>query len=146
MNKRGQSFGLMNFFVLGMILIIGFSVVGPVDQELKNVNCFDNSTSFLLQLNPNISYSEPEGYTNSFGGAGSNRFGGYNNKVTHDPFLNTIAKTSMIKTNESLMNPNCVPLDSITLFFLDNFTIIFISITVIFVLLVNPMFRSYPDP
>lgn len=132
-NKKAFSpLSFMNFMVMGLVIIIGMSIIGPVAQELKNAACSSNeSIPFLLTVpapSTDISSIPPEGTTDSFGGAGSNRFGGYDGKVKHSSFLDAVASTSIVKTDKSVLNPDCAQLDPMMLFIIDNFTIIFISL------------------
>lgn len=81
-----------------IVILIGIILVGTISQEINNVfNC--NST--------NQTYEQPTGATDSFGGGGSEHFGGYDGTVNHKPFLSNLAP---IKTDKSLLNPDCTPL------------------------------------
>ena len=102
-NKKAMLANIIGGFIT---IMVGVSLMGPIAQELNNLaTCqFDNST--LL----NYSYSEPNGATDSFGGGGANHFGGYDGTVKHNGFMDTVASTSVIKTNQSLLNPDCVPM------------------------------------
>jgi hypothetical protein len=138
-NKAGQVFGLVNLITIFIVTMVGLSVMGPVAQEIKNMGCYSNSTSLFNNFVLEDTNKSPEGSTDSFGGGGNNRFGGYDNKVTHDPFINAIASTSMVKTDKSVLNPDCQQLSPSILFMIDNFTIIFILFNIIFVII---MYRS----
>lgn len=96
-NKKGMIGNLIGGFI---VILIGVSLMGPIAQEMSNiVNC--NST--LL----NISTGDPQGSTDSFGGGGSNHFGGYDNTIAHKTFLQSVADTSLIKSDKSILNPDC---------------------------------------
>jgi hypothetical protein len=67
-----------------------------VAQEMYNAtNCGLNQT--------NITMGEPLGETDSFGGGGAGQFGGYDGKV-HKPWGGDM---TLIKTDKSILNPNC---------------------------------------
>jgi hypothetical protein len=101
-NHKGMLGNLLGGFI---VILIGVSLLGPIAQELNNVaNC--NSTL----LDTNLSSLSPEGSTDSFGGGGANRFGGYDGEVKHKTFLQSVADTSLIKTDKSILNPDCVPI------------------------------------
>jgi hypothetical protein len=132
-NKAGQMFGVTNILFIAVIMIVGFCMVGPIAQELKNVVCISNES---IVGDASLLFGSPEGSTDSFGGAGANRFGGYDGKVTHNSFLDAVASTSMVKTDKSILNPNCAQLSSGVLFMIDNFTVIFVIFNLIFGLIV----------
>ena len=99
-NKKGMLGNIIGGFI---VIMIGFSLMGPIAQELNNaLDC--NGTSM------NISIGIPDGATDSFGGGGSAHFGGYDGTVKHNKFVDAIASTSLLKTNESVLNPDCVPI------------------------------------
>ena len=99
-NKRGMIGNLIGGFVA---VLVGVSLMGPIAQEISNAaDCMDSNLS--------IATSAPEGSTDSFGGAGSNHFGGYDNTVKHNGFVDAIASTSLVKSNKSLLNPDCTPM------------------------------------
>jgi hypothetical protein len=144
-NKKGF-FGMSPIQVMTIIFmfIIGLMVVGPVAQELRNMVCYNNTNGSMISDAPStILLQEPEGQTDSFGGAGSNRFGGYDNKVTHKSFTEKIASTSIIKTDKSILNPDCVELDKTTTFFVDNFIWIYLLCFGLILITSNRMFSSY---
>lgn len=101
-SKRGMLGNLIGGF---LVLLIGVSLIGPIAQEINNAaDCMDSNLSIA------IASGSPEGSTDSFGGAGSsNHFGGYTGEVKHNRFVEAIASTSMVKSNKSLLNPDCTP-------------------------------------
>ena len=99
-NKRGMLANLIGGFV---VILVGVSLMGPIAQEINNAaDCMDSNLSIVS--------GTPEGSTDSFGGAGSNHFGGYDNTVKHNGFVDAIASTSLVKSNKSLLNPDCTPM------------------------------------
>ena len=141
-NKKGL-FGLSPLMLLVMVFVffMGYGAMGSMAQELKNAAC-DNSTIYNLTATT-LFPSLPEGSTDSFGGAGSNRFGGYDGKVTHDSFLDKVASTSLYKTNKSMLNPDCVPLDGVSLFITNNFIYIYIGIFLCFIIFSKRLFFNF---
>lgn len=77
---------------------------------------------------------QPIGETDSFGGAGSGQFGGYDGKV-HKSWTSEL---SLIKTNQSIINKNCekitgqrkIILGLVPLFFI--LGVVFIGLVMIF--------------
>jgi len=105
-NHKGMLGNLIGGFI---VVLVGVSLIGPIAQELANAtNCMDGSLN--LSNNESIFLGTPEGFTDSFGGGGSNRFGGYDGEVKHKSFTETLAKTSIYKTEKSFFNPDCTPL------------------------------------
>ena len=100
-NKRGMLANLIGGFV---VILVGVSLMGPIAQEINNAaDCMDSNLSMMINA--------PEGSTDSFGGAGSsNHFGGYTGEVKHNGFVDAIASTSMVKSNKSILNPDCTPM------------------------------------
>lgn len=99
-SKKGMLGNLIGGFI---VILIGVSLIGPIAQEINNAaDCMESNNSLI-----------PEGSTDSFGGAGSsNHFGGYDNTVKHNGFVDAIASTSLVKSNKSLLNPDCIPLEA----------------------------------
>ena len=96
-NKKGMLGNLMGGFI---VVMVGFSMMGPLAQELNNaMYCNGTNSSMVI--------GDPIGETDSFGGGGSAHFGGYDGTVKHNGFIDAVASTSFIKTNESIINPNC---------------------------------------
>ena len=101
-HKRGMLGNLIGGFV---VILVGASLMGPIAQEINNAaDCMDSNLSIALAS------GSPEGSTDSFGGAGSNHFGGYDGKVKHNTFIDAVASTSVVKTNKSILNPDCTPM------------------------------------
>ena len=91
MNKKGMIAKLISPIIM---IIIGISLYGSISQEVYNaINC--NYTN---------NNSEYYGKTDSFGGGGSEHFGGYDGKVKTKPFASNLA---IIKTNSSVFNSDC---------------------------------------
>ena len=102
-SKKGMIANMLGGFIT---ILIGVSLMGPIAQELNNaLDCNSTLNDSLLMA------GIPEGSTDSFGGAGSTHFGGYTGEVEHKTFTETIASTSMYKTNKSVLNPECINLD-----------------------------------
>lgn len=98
MNKKGMLANLVGGII---VILIGVSLVPMISQEITNaISC--NSSSQDTNLT-----SDYFGSTDSFGGGGSEHFGGYDGKVSHKPFLSNLA---IYKTDKSIINPNCRPL------------------------------------
>lgn len=101
-NKKGMLANIIGTFV---VILVGITIVPVIAQQVNNaMNCplyfYENST--------NITTGPPIGSTDSFGGGGGDyHFGGYNGQVAHKSFL---ADLSPIKTNSSILNPDCKPL------------------------------------
>ena len=96
-DKRGMLGNLMGGFI---VVLVGVSLMGPIAQELNNaMYCNGTNNSMIIGV--------PIGETDSFGGGGSAHFGGYDGTVKHNGFIDAVASTSFIKTNESIINPNC---------------------------------------
>ena len=103
-SKKGMIGNLIGGFVT---ILVGVSLIGPIAQEINNVaNC--QASNFSIG---SLSTESPEGITNSFGGGGANHFGGYDGEVKHNSFTETLASTSIVKTNKSFINPDCIPLE-----------------------------------
>jgi hypothetical protein len=104
-SKKAMLGNLIGGFI---VILIGVSLIGPIAQELANAaDCMDGN----INIEGNLSTSEaPKGETDSFGGAGSTQFGGYDNKVKHKSFTESIAATSLYKTDKSILNPDCTPM------------------------------------
>lgn len=94
-----------------IVILVGVSMIGTISQEINNaINC-GNMTSKMDNIT-NISYESPPGQTGSFGGAGGDyHFGGYNGEVKHEVFGSNYA---IIKSNQSLINPLCKPINEST--------------------------------
>jgi len=103
-NKKGMLGNLIGGFI---VILVGFSLMGPIAQELNNVIDCNGSIMINGSLLPT---GIPDGATDSFGGGGSNHFGGYDGTVKHSKFMDAVASTSILKTNESIFNPDCVPI------------------------------------
>jgi len=102
MNKKGM---LANMIGGIIVVFVGVMLVPTISQEINNAtNCIINQTgNETLALN-----ATPKGSTGSFGGAGGEtHFGGYDGEVVHKPFLSDYA---IIKTDKSVINPNCEPM------------------------------------
>ena len=99
MNKKGLLSNIIGGFIT---VFIAITLFGSISQEIDNiVNCnITNST--------NITYEQPLGSTDSFGGGGAGHFGGYDGTVKKS-FTSNFAP---YKTNESILNPNCNQLTS----------------------------------
>ena len=101
-SKKGMLGNLVGGFI---VILIGSSLIGPIAQELNNAMSCNYILNNSMQIN-----GVPEGSTNSFGGGGSNHFGGYDGQVQHKTFLQDVAGTSLYKTNSSFLNPDCIDL------------------------------------
>jgi len=99
-NKKGMLGNLIGAFI---VVMVGFSLMGPITQEINNAY-YCNGTS----MNISLPEGAPTGETDSFGGGGAAQFGGYDGVVKHSSFRDKIASTSFIKTNESILNPDCL--------------------------------------
>ena len=109
MLKKNQKAMIANFIGGFIVILIGVSLIGPIAQELNNYsNCIiTNESSFI----PTTSSTEqPKGSTDSFGGGGATHFGGYDNQVKHNAFVDALASTSIVKTDKSFLNPDCEPI------------------------------------
>jgi hypothetical protein len=106
-NKKAMLANIISSFI---VVLVGFSLMGPIAQEINNAATCQMSNSTSIFSETVTSNEDPLGTTNSFGGGGSNHFGGYDGTVKHNKFIDAVASTSMIKTNKSLLNPDCVPL------------------------------------
>ena len=117
MNKKGM---LANFVGGFVVIFIGISLVPVIFQEVNNAtNCIVNQTgNETLVLN-----ATPKGSTGSFGGAGGEtHFGGYDGEVVHKAFLSDYA---LIKTDKSIINPDCKPIIGASKQLLDMMPVIF---------------------
>ena len=101
-NKRGMLANLIGGFV---VILVGASLLGPIAQEINNFTTCQESNLTILAS------GIPDGATGSFGGAGSNHFGGYTGEVKHNVFIDAVASTSIVKSNKSILNPDCVPIE-----------------------------------
>ena len=101
-NKRGMLGNIMGGFI---VIMVGFSLMGPITQEINNAMYCNGSS-----MNISLLVGAPTGETDSFGGGGAAQFGGYDGVVKHSSFRDKIASTSFIKTNESMLNPDCSPI------------------------------------
>lgn len=103
-NKKGLLGNLIGGF---LVILIGFTLIPTIAQQVNlAINC--NSTNYI---NYTIEQTNT-GSTNSFGGGGSEHFGGYTNEVSHKNFYEEIGKYSIIQTNSSIINPECNKLSS----------------------------------
>ena len=129
MLKKNQKAMLANLIGCFVTIMIAVGLIGPIAQEINNVaNCQSSNISIggdVIELGS----EQPKGATDSFGGGGSTHFGGYDNKVQHNSFVDTLASTSIVKTNKSILNPDCIALEGTMLFIINNFTMICIIIT-----------------
>ena len=95
MNKKGM---LANIISGLITILIGISLVGTISQQIDNaLNC--NQT--IIQ---NDSYY---GKTDSFGGAGTEHFGGYDGTLVHKSFLSNL--NVLPDNGKSVLNPDCTP-------------------------------------
>lgn len=109
MIKKNNKAMLANIIGLFIVVFVGIGLIGPIAQEINNAaNCQISNSSFFNTIND--SYDIPTGSTGSFGGAGSSHFGGYTGEVKHNAFVDALASTSMIKSDKSLLNPECTPI------------------------------------
>jgi len=118
---------MLSKFIGGFIVIfIGVQIAGMISQQVDlALNC--NST------NLNFTFSQSSGATNSFGGGGSEHFGGYDGTISHKSFL---SNTAIIQTNQSYFNPECKTIEgfSVTLIqIVPGFFVIASLISVIFI-------------
>ena len=101
-SKKGMLANLIGGFV---VILVGASLLGPIAQEINNFTTCQESNLTILAS------GIPDGATGSFGGAGSNHFGGYTGEVKHNVFIDAVASTSIVKSNKSILNPDCVPIE-----------------------------------
>jgi hypothetical protein len=121
-HHKGMLANLMGGFIA---ILVGLSLAGPIAQEINNAIDCQNSTLINVLVSGNISTSQPQGSTGSFGGAGSNHFGGYTGEVKHNVFVDALASTSMVKSDKSLLNPECTPITGAAATLLSIVTIFF---------------------
>jgi len=98
LNKKGLIGSIISGFV---VILVGVTLIPLVTQQL-------NSLTFCNQTNVSINTTIPEantGATNSFGGGGTEHFGGYDGKVVHSDWMNKVGGYSI--TNKSIAG--CIP-------------------------------------
>jgi hypothetical protein len=106
-SKKAMLANLISGFV---VILVAVSLIGPIAQEVNNfATCANGNANVSSFIDVGSSTEQPKGSTDSFGGGGSNHFGGYDNTVKHNAFLDAVASTSMVKTDKSLLNPDCTP-------------------------------------
>lgn len=115
-NKRGMLANLIGGFIIIFVVITLF---GTISQEVEN--------AFNCNISINNSEETPIGETNSFGGGGSGQFGGYDGKV-HKSWTSSL---SIIKTNQSIINPNCEQLSELSQSFLKTIPFVFLVLSLI---------------
>ena len=98
-SKKAMLGNLIGGFVA---IMIGVMLIPMVSQEMNNaLNCNQTNST-------NISYQEPLGETDSFGGGGAGQFGGYDGQV-HKSWASNLA---VYKTNQTFtglcLNDNSV--------------------------------------
>lgn len=105
MNKRGMIGRMIGGFVA---ITIGVSLCGTVANQINAA--FDCNSTYMNSTN--MTYEEPIGSTDSFGGGGAEHFGGYDGKVVHKDFSHALGSMAIIQANETspLLNPNCLAL------------------------------------
>ena len=102
-NKRGLLGNIIGTFV---VIIVGITLASTVANQITNLT-FCNQTN---QTNGTNIISEADtGATNSFGGGGTEHFGGYDGKVVHANWLGKVGGISPVKSNQSIIG--CLPLD-----------------------------------
>ena len=116
--------------IIGMFIIpfvFYFSIYPMITQEVNNaINCNTNYTgngTLTDILNNQAQNQEPPGKTDSFGGGGSNHFGGYTGEVKHEDFTQ---KITIYKTKSSVFNPTCTELSESEKSLLSNMPMIFL--------------------
>ena len=98
MNNKGMLGNLIGGFIA---IIIGISLIGTISNQIDlAINC--NNT------NQTIEYYGP---TDSFGGGGTEHFGGYDGKVSHKSFL---SNADILTRNSNSSMIGCVFQDSST--------------------------------
>lgn len=101
MNKKGLLGSLIGAFI--MILVV-FTLLPIITQQL-------NALTFCNQSNQtDYNIIADTGTTNSFGGGGTEHFGGYDGKVVHSDWMNKVGEYSIIDTNKSIVG--CLPTGS----------------------------------
>jgi len=96
---------MLTRLILMIIPLFIFWMIYPqITQEINNIDCIPQNLSDLFNM---TQQQADTGTTESFGGGGSNHFGGYTGEVKHKDFVSSHA---VIQTNSSLFNPNCVPI------------------------------------
>lgn len=91
-NKKGMLGNIISAFI---VILVGFTLMTTIQQELNNaINC-----------NQTYVYEEATGKTDSFGGGGAAQFGGFDGEIKK-PWG---ADYSPFKSNESIINPQCIP-------------------------------------
>lgn len=101
---------LGRLIAMGIPLFMFWMIYPQISQEFNNAaNCIPNNGTLMDFFNVT---AQPNGATDSFGGAGGDyHFGGYSGQVTHKDFVSSHA---VVQTNESILNPECVPLSDST--------------------------------
>ena len=102
-NKKGMLSNLIGGFVA---ILVGVSLMGTIGQELNNAICGSNGSIGLGAYNASYD-NNPNGATDSFGGAGASHFGGYDGTVKHS---NWMAALAPVKSDKSLFfnNETCI--------------------------------------
>ena len=97
-NNKGMSANLIRAFI---VILIGWTLIPVISQEINNAldcsNIKSNNT-----ISANITYESPPGATDSFGGGGSDHFGGYTGEVRHKDWL---SQQAFYQTNETFIIP-----------------------------------------
>lgn len=118
MNKRAMLANLIGGLIAVMI---GIMLVPQITYQINlAINC--NNTNFTISESEDL--NKP---TDSFGGGGSEQFGGYTGEVKHKDFYQKVGDYAVIKSNETEYNQDCVPLSK-------NAQALFKSVPVIFVI------------
>jgi hypothetical protein len=116
---------IIGIFIIPFIFY--FSIYPMITQEVNNaINCNANYTgngTLTDILNNQAQNQEPAGKTDSFGGGGSNHFGGYTGEVKHEDFTE---KITIYRTNSSIFNPTCTELSESEKSLLSNMPLIFL--------------------
>ena len=99
-SKKGMFGNIIGGFV---VIFVSISLMGTIAQEINNAYDCNGSS-----MNISLPEGTPTGETDSFGGGGAAQFGGYDGVVKHNKFIDAVASTSIIKTNESVLNPDCI--------------------------------------
>lgn len=96
---------MLTRLILMIIPLFIFWMIYPqITQEINNIDCIPQNLSDLFNM---TQQQADTGTTESFGGGGSNHFGGYDGQIVHKSFL---SQYSIIQTNSSVFNPDCEPL------------------------------------
>jgi hypothetical protein len=105
MNKKAMIGNIIGGFIA---ILIGVTLIPMISQEINNaINC--NSTSNMTAANISSDYY---GKTGSFGGGGTEHFGGYTGTVAHKVWGSDLALYKTNQTYSGICLNNLDPLTS----------------------------------